>query len=340
MKRNKEYIKSSFTILSNIIPGVALYSSKKIILPAYHVVSDIPVPHIENLYKVKGIKEFEKDLDYLLKHFNPIDLQTLKELTSSQNKVTKSLFHLSFDDGLRECNDIILPILKRKGIPATFFINPSFINNEDLMHRYKVSLIINDLKNSPKKKEIITRFIKKKLGIRRDPSNFLLTLRYSHRRILNEIALLTETDFSNYLLQQQPYLNDEEIKKIIKDGYTIGAHSMDHPEYFMLSEEEQLRQTIDSIEHITKRFNLNYKVFAFPFTDHQVSKSFFNNILDTNNPRADLTFGVAGIKKDISPFQLQRIPMEKTFSGKEIIKGEYLYYYFKALFNSNRITRI
>ena len=49
----------------------------KPILPFYHMVSDSPPVHVKNLYNVLSIKEFERDLDFLLKNFTPIDAQTL-----------------------------------------------------------------------------------------------------------------------------------------------------------------------------------------------------------------------------------------------------------------------
>ena len=37
------------------------------IYPFYHAVSDEELIHIKHLYKVRTVKEFERDLDFLLK---------------------------------------------------------------------------------------------------------------------------------------------------------------------------------------------------------------------------------------------------------------------------------
>ncbi|NNE29568.1 MAG: hypothetical protein HKN16_08020, partial [Saprospiraceae bacterium] len=51
-------------------------------------------------------------------------------------------------------------------------------------------------------------------------------------------------------------------------------------------------------------------------------------------------FGGAGLKYDSVDFHHQRIPMEVgRLSAEEILKGEMLYYNFKALFGKNILTR-
>ena len=84
-----------------------------------------------------------------------------------------------------------------------------------------------------------------------------------------------------------------------------------------------------------EKFNQDYNVFSFPFTDNGVGKGFYDKV----NKELDLTFGTAGIKKDVTHKNLQRIPMEENKSASEIIKSQYLYYIFKKLAGKNKIKR-
>jgi len=340
MKIKFDFIKTSFPITSNIIPTFLLFNSiNKILIPSYTSITDQFLPHVNHLFTPVNTKRFINDLDFILKHFKPIDLPSLIQLNINKEKTTQKYFHLTIDDGLRECYDLIRPILKAKGIPCTFFLNPSFLDNKDLMYRYKISLIIDDIYKNENKMQAVVQFIKRKLGVRREAAAFLKTLKYSHQRFLTEIAQLTETNFSEYLQTMQPYLSTQQVEKLISEGFSIGAHSMDHPEYYMLSEEEQVRQTIDSIQFVNNNFHTKTKAFSFPFTDKKVSINFFSKLYNPENSMADISFGSSGLKNDPIPFNLQRIIMDKPFSGKEIIKGEYLYYLATALVNKNIIIR-
>ena len=83
---------------------------------------------------------------------------------------------------------------------------------------------------------------------------------------------------------------------------------------------------------------MNYKIFAFPFTDYKITNAFFDKI--EQNQIYDLSFGTSGLKTDLIKFNLQRIPMEiNNLSANEIIKTEYFYYFLKSFINKNIIKR-
>lgn len=340
MKINFNISKTAFPIASNLVPSFLLFNfNKNFLLPNYTLVSDQYLPHINHLFTPVSTKRFITDLEFILKHFEPIDLPTLIDLNLNREKATKRYVHLTVDDGLKECYEIIVPILKRKGIPCTFFLNPCFLDNHDIMYRYKISLIIEDLTKSESKRQEVVKFIKRKLGVKREATSFLKTIKYSHRRFLNEIAQLTETNFDEYIKANKPYLLTEQVKKIISEGYSVGAHSMDHPEYYMIPEEEQWKQTIDSIQYIQNTFHYPIKAFSFPFSDLKISLNFFQKLYNPINPNVDISFGSSGLKTDTIPLNLQRIVMDRPFSGKEIIKGEYLTYLANSILLKNTILR-
>ena len=303
-------------------------TKQKLILPFYHTISDGELPHIKHLYRHRNIKEFNKDLDFYLKYYKPIDLFELKDIIQNNKTIKENIFHLSFDDGLCECYEVIAPILIKKGIPATFFLNSDFIDNKNLFYKFKISLIIDAFSNFEHSILLKNSLIKT-----------ISLSYYSDISFLNQIGKQYELDFNNFLTKQKPYLTTPQIKSLISDGFTIGSHSIDHPEYRFISEKEQIRQTKNSINYISKKFKLDYKVFAFPFTDFGVKKTFFKTIF--NNNFADLTFGTAGLKKDEIKFNLQRIPIEiANKSASYTIKKQYLYYIAKSFLNKNTIKRL
>ena len=51
-------------------------SNTPVFLPFYHTVSKHPLPHILN-YPYRNEEEFERELDYFLKFFEPISLDDL-----------------------------------------------------------------------------------------------------------------------------------------------------------------------------------------------------------------------------------------------------------------------
>jgi peptidoglycan/xylan/chitin deacetylase (PgdA/CDA1 family) len=228
------------------------------------------------------------------------------------------------------------------GIPATCFLNSAFIDNKDLFYRYKVSLLIEEIQKHKEKKEFWQDFhrLKEKFGI---PQGYyrdvLLHLDQNNIPFIDEAAKLIPVDFKDYLKKHKPYLASDPIRELIAKGFTFGAHSINHPDFRKLPDREKMDQTLRSVEEVREKFNLSYRIFAFPFTDYGIGKAFFDTVYARD--QVELTFGCAGIKRDSVRNNLQRIPMEDyNLSASRRLKTDYFYYLLKAPFGKNLIRRL
>ena len=301
--------------LAFITPFKLLKSGKStpVLLPFYHLVTDENLPFRSN-YDYPSVAQFEADLDFLLNHFKPLSLADLLKGGNLSHS-----FHLSFDDGLRECYEIVAPILKRKGVPATFFINPSFVDNKDLFHRYKASEIIATLK----------------------ARNIQISLQrtYADLASLDEMAEEIGLNWESWLDEKKPYMSMEQVKSLMADGFTVGSHSMDHPEFELLDEETQLEEIRESMDWVNRKLNPEIKAFAFPFTDVGVSDAVFEKCREEEI--FDISFGTAGIKRERFPFHFQRLPMENRIeqSPKTRLKEAYMAYRLKRMLGKHYARR-
>ena len=338
---NRVLFKNILGITAFWIPVKALarLTKQNMILPYYHAVSDEDLPHLKYSYDIKTISQFMKDLDFLLKSYNPVDFSDLKDYVKNVSKLKKPVMALSFDDGLKEVHDVIAPLLFQKGIPATLFINPEFVDNKSLFYKYKANLIINRLDRAGHPRNLY-EIINSRLGTNiRKKSHMIrtiLNIGYERQDILDAIAELVDLDFSTFLKIRKPYMTVEHITRLQEQGFRIGSHSLDHPLFSVLSLEEQLKQTKKSLEWITKTFDLDYRYFSFPFTDDGVSGEFFEIAFNPDEPVADMVFGTAGMKRTVRPFHFQRIPVEDSgLNARFFIRGEYIYYMLKGIAGRN-----
>jgi hypothetical protein len=325
------------------IPMIILQQITKIgfIIPYYHMISEEEIQHVKNLYRYKNVKEFNDDLDFLLRYYSPIALQDLLNCLKKDHGLPRNSFLLTFDDGFREMFDIVAPILIKKGIPAAFFVSSDFIDNRRLCYQHKISIIIESLKNS--RSAHLERSIKHILevkGIKKDDlMRAVLAIGFRQEQVINEISRIMDIDFESYLLQVKPYLTSCQIRKMIEDGFAIGGHSVDHPYYFQLSVSEQLKQTIESVRFVREKFSLNYGAFAFPHTDWRVSREFFALLKDSC--LVDVSFGTGGFYMEPHLHNFQRISLEKPFySANRILAYEYGRTMKKRLRGEDRIIRI
>lgn len=338
----KQIFTKYINAFSTAIPTNLLISltNQKLIVPVYHLISDEKVPHIEHLYQVKKVNQFKKDLDFLLKNYNPISYADFEELTLRGEKPQKKSFLLTFDDGLSEFSDVIAPILVEKGIPAINFLNSAFVDNKNLFFRYKVSLLIEEIsKNESILNEKNVQIWLSQFSKEKNFKTVLKEINFENKHLLDDLAMYLNVDFKNYLEYKKPYLTCNQIIDLQKKGFQFGAHSVDHPEYRFIDLENQLLQTKDCLQFLKKNQLLTNNTFAFPFTDYGVSKAFFENVFEKDKA-LDLSFGCAGFKKDFSSRHIQRIPFEATnLTAKQILNAEYIYFILKGILGKNKITR-
>ncbi|NPA36156.1 MAG: polysaccharide deacetylase family protein [Chlorobi bacterium] len=309
------------------------------IMPFYHAVSDKVPVHLKYLYRVRTVKQFEDDLEFLLLHYKPVSIDDVYSSLITKGRYPEKSFLLTFDDGLREFKEFAYPVIKKRGIPVALFVNSGFVDNKELFYRFKASVLIETLRNTN-----VERFkcIYDSLMVNTDKRNTVIDkvkqIDFKNKDILDQLAGCLGVDFNEYLKNNAPYLNVEELKELNDDGVHVGAHSINHPLFELLNDEERMFQIKESVDFVKNNFKNSLASFSFPFTDSGLSASFFRNIYDKKI--ADITFGTSGIKNERFKFHLQRIPVEEyEVSMKDILARQYLYYLLKVPFFRNTVRR-
>jgi len=324
------------------IKVLRMLTGQNFILPFYHAVADDAPVHLKHLYKVRKPKTFENDLDFLLKHYTAISLTDIHKHLQAEKTLPKHSFFLSFDDGLSEFKEIAWPIIKRKGIPVTLFVNPDFVDNKALFYRFKAAILIDFIhknQNSNLLKDV-NKVFSYIISSVNDLESILQGVTYTQQAFLDDLAEFLNISFDDYLINIKPYLSKNELLELQLQDVYIGAHSMDHPLFNQLSEKTMYRQVKESINWVQSNFNQSINSFSFPFTDFGVKASFFEMINEVEEPLIDITFGTAGLKREKFKNHFQRIPVEDGSSEmKQLLKRHYLYYLAKAPVFRNTIIR-
>jgi peptidoglycan/xylan/chitin deacetylase (PgdA/CDA1 family) len=300
----------------------------------YHLASDKDIPHVRPLYPYKTTGQFRADLDFLLKRYRPVGLPELIRWTKEAGELPSNGFLLTFDDGFRELHDVIAPILLEKGVPATFFLTSGFLENRELSYEHKASLLANAVSTGiSSHRAEQARAILATLGIVQPGlAQGILKVPYGQRATLDRLAELLGVDFEDYLRDVQPYLTSIQVKQLLRQGFSIGAHSIDHPCYSELSMENQLAQTLGSMRQIREIFGVDYGAFAFPHHDRGVSPEFFQAILASG--LIDITFGTAGMLDRNGGSHRQRASLENPlWPARDSLAWQYARTLYRSLRN-------
>lgn len=304
-------------------------TDQPVIFPFYHVISDEYLPHIRHLYRYRNVDQFEEDLDELLAIFEPLSLA--EYLEEPERKRGRRAMVLSFDDGLWECHQVIAPVLRKKGVPAVFFLNNQFIDNHGLFYRYKASIIIDRILSDCRSREKAAEFL---VVPDEQVTDAIRIVNYRQQPLLDAIADVLEVDFQDYIKECPVYLSTKQVMELLEMGFEIGGHSSDHIDFSGLDSIEMLNQVRKSVLDIQRRFVNAPGYFSFPFTSHGIPGNVIDQLLDEKIAR--VLFGTAGLKKTWDRRFIQRIPMEGLeVSAMRVLKSEYLYYIMKAFIGKN-----
>lgn len=322
----KHYFKIA-KLINKILPleQCSQISSQKMILPFYHTVSASPAAHFAELGYFRDKEIFENDLDFFTDNFESLELKDLD--------LSKKGFHLTFDDGLAENYSVVAQMLYIRKIHATFFINLDFIDNKRMFIRHKISLILREIRDSEFDRKTISELLEVDETLLHDKINTL-----KNENEVNEIADRLGIDFENYLQEHQPYLSLNELKEMMKMGFTIGNHCSSHARFSEITFENQKEEVQLVNEFLNKELSIDELYFCFPFGDDLINNEFFNWLYSEGQILK--SFGTAGLKKDYFANHYHRILFEDSrLSAEEIVKFEYFYYFIKSFLNKNIISR-
>lgn len=280
----------------------------------YHGFQDTGVPnHFKHLYKPRKFDSFVDDISFLESEMLPISMEQILRHEYDSNK---KYFHICFDDGHKEVFDTAMPFLEQKHIPASVFINPPYIANHDMMYRYKISILLETI--AAQKTDFLLATLENVMG--QDPLKKILNLTQLDELRIDHLANILDVSFSDYLSENPIYGTFTDLTIWQQKGFHIGAHSMNHPHFHLINREKQLAEINDSVDYVMEHFPSEYRTFAFPFHDYNLSEVELIELI--NETQLDACFGsIQNINPDI-PKHYPRIQMDNYgHSAKKVLKN-------------------
>ena len=88
------------------------------------------------------LRLFEKQIKYLKKEFQIISLDYLYECLKNNYKLSPKDVVVTFDDGYKNNNNIVLPILSTMDIPFSVFVSTNHIENDFIFPTTIIRMIL------------------------------------------------------------------------------------------------------------------------------------------------------------------------------------------------------
>jgi len=201
----------------------------------YHRVRPAPDPVFPTAVDAAA---FDWQMGLLKEHFNVLPLREAAAALR-RGRLPARAAAITFDDGYADNAEVALPILRRHGLPATFFVASGFLDGGRMWNDTVVELV----RRHPGERLDLSRF---GLGVHavRTPQQKLAAIRALLERLkyrppqqrlaaVDAIAQALGTPLPDNLM-----MTSDQVRLLHREGMEIGGHTVNHPILAALSPRE------------------------------------------------------------------------------------------------------
>jgi peptidoglycan/xylan/chitin deacetylase (PgdA/CDA1 family) len=218
----------------------------------WHQVTPVFDTYLHHKYTWTQFEKFEKEIDYLDAEFQILPLHeaiTRLKLGSLRGRCAA----LSFDDGDISIAEHVVPLLRQRGLPATFFINSAYLDGRR-SYWFPILSYLRAVEDAEGRSVLPDDLEEKALKLRLtdDP------------RFYNEVRIRMEKLGSLVPNLDSRLVSAEWLSSLDDRQFAIGAHGHEHQRFSMMPPEWQrndLRENVQALMH----FRGYQPIFAVPF---------------------------------------------------------------------------
>jgi peptidoglycan/xylan/chitin deacetylase (PgdA/CDA1 family) len=241
----------------------------------YHYVRDLKNSRFLGI-KGLDLDLFREQIHYLRKHYHIITMEEVIHSIDNQAKIPRKSVLLTFDDAYSDHYMNVFPILDKYQLQGSFYTPSKAVSEHAVLDVNKIhfilasvqnkSDIVSDLKNLLRvyKKEYQLQdfdyYYEKLAGADNyDTAEVIFIKRLLQVELREELRIkITDTLFEKYVGMSEPsfsrelYMNEEQLKHMLRSGQHIGNHGYNHYWWNSLTKEE-MRDELDlSIAFLNK----------------------------------------------------------------------------------------
>ncbi len=208
-------------------------------------------------------EKFRSQVRWIKDRFPVINQQELGGLLESGEKPKRSVFLLTFDDGYRDCHEIVLPILREEKVPAWFFITTRFIDERRLGPWELVSFLLA----TSRRETFLWKGKVLKTTQRRHALNFLMRdyLGRQDPDFLQQLQETTGGELPSVEEMSAQLMTWDQIRELHSEGMVVGGHSTGHEVFSQMSADDAEKNIRDCRNRLQEVLGTAPEAFSFPY---------------------------------------------------------------------------
>ena len=241
----------------------------------YHYVRDLKnsrYPDIKGL----DVNLFKEQINYMRKHYHIITMEEVIHSIDNQVKIPKKSVLLTFDDAYSDHYNNVFPILDKYKLQGSFYAPSKAITEHTVLDVNKIHFILastEDKINLVNELKELVKFYQKEYQLedfdyyykklaqasRLDTKDVIFIKRLLQVELVEDLRIkIVDTLFEKYIgmsedaFSRELYMNEEQLKHMLRSGQHIGNHGYNHYWWNSLNEKEMSQELDLSINFLEK----------------------------------------------------------------------------------------
>ncbi|RCW72192.1 polysaccharide deacetylase [Marinobacter nauticus] len=216
-------------------------------------------------------KAFEWQVRHIAQHYNATTVSGLAEEIFSRGVASKNSIAITVDDGYRDFYNVAWPILKKYGVPATFYVTTGFVSGDLWLWPDQLRYLLERSPSTPGTYD---------LGLLKVQTPILEADFESEYWRINQLMLRAENSAKldclramenawSIMLPLRPPKEFEavtwqELQEMQQSGVEVGGHTVTHPSLARVSLMEAESEIVGSSEDLEKHLGKGIRSFCYP----------------------------------------------------------------------------
>ena len=261
----------------------------KLTIVMYHYVRDLQnsrYPDIKGL----DINLFQEQINYMRKYYHIITMEEVIYSIETQTSIPDKSVLLTFDDAYADHYNNVFPLLDKYQIQGSFYIPSKAIIEHTVLDVNKIHFVLATVKDKAgivnELKELVAvykreyqledfNFYYKKLAqaSRMDTKDVIFIKRLLQVELVEELRIkIVDSLFEKYIgmsenvFSRELYMNEEQLKHMLRSGQHIGNHGYNHYWWNSLNEKEMSHELDLSVGFLEKLgVDMNNWTVSYPY---------------------------------------------------------------------------
>lgn len=230
-------------------------------------------------HQIEDAHAFEQQMDFLAQNCYVASMIELIDACQGHSILPPKSVVITFDDAYRNFEECAWPILKSHSFSTSMFVPTAFPGNKERIFWWdKLEYAFYQTRNCDPLQTPVGRL---PLGTGDQRKHAFKRLRKYVKSLQHSQALVFVDQICerlNCALPPPKVLSWDDLRRLAREGVTLGAHTQTHPLMNRISIQEACDEVVGSRKDLQREIGITYPIFAYP--DGQYTKEVVQGVKD------------------------------------------------------------